>query len=470
MIGAGAALVVIIVTVLTSGAGSAAATSVTSATGAASLGAGAQAAVATLASQASVSLINNGGDISKTLKDLGSKESVRNLAASVVTAGLLKEVSTALKLKPDSALLSDRLMNNFTDAIGSTLVQTSIKGGNLENNLTTALLAGLAGSLQGELASQIGMSLDKVDPNVFEYTLHKIAHAAVGCAAAAATKASCEAGAIGAGVGEIVAGLMIPDGRTALDLTDVERTRVKDTSKIVAGSVAAFAGYDVNTAANSANVAVENNILKPLSTAGKAAWKTAKAIKKELDAGKKITANDLPELLKDVVKGEIQNGGDSIKTILDPKATAFEKSLAILDLAVGINLKAGKSVDVLKVDQKVITKNSKDASNSVATALKLRTELSFKQAGILSNDGKLTQKGINESTRIDLADGVLRNPKVVEVLTKDGSSIVDWKKFTTKSVSSPNGQNLQIHFYKNIKTGKIDYETQDYKVKGIVQP
>ena len=129
-------------------------------------------------------------------------------------------------------------------------------------------------------------------------------------------------------------------------------------------------------------------------------------------------------MLKDVVKGEIQNTGDNIKTLLDPNTTAFEKSLAILDLAIGVDLKAGKNIDVLKVDQKVISKNS---SNSVVDALKLKTELTFRQAGILTNEGKLTQKGINESTRIDLADGVIRNPKIVEVLNKDGSNIADWK-------------------------------------------
>jgi filamentous hemagglutinin len=355
--GAGAAIIVLIVTVLTSGAGTAAATSVTSATGVASLGVGAQAAVTTLASQATVSLINNGGDISKTLKDLGSKDSVRNLATSVVTAGLLSQVGASLNLKPDSAYFPDRLMNNFTNTVGSTLVQTAINGGNLQDNLEKALLAGLSSSLQGELASQIGTTFGQLEPGTLEYVLHKIAHAAAGCATAAAADSSCGAGAIGAGVGEIVAALMIPEGKTALDLTEAERKSITDTSKIVAGTVSAFAGYDVITAANKAEIAVENNTLKPLSTAGKAVWKTAKAIKAELDAGKKLTANDIPGLLKDVVKGEIQNGGDSIKTILDPSATAAEKSLAILDLVIGVNLKAGKNVDVLKVDQKVIKKN-----------------------------------------------------------------------------------------------------------------
>ena len=206
-------------------------------------------ALTSLATQSAISLANNGGDIGKTLRELGSKDSIQNLATSIVTAGLLNQVSTALDLKPDSTYFSDRLMNNFTSSIGSTLVQTAINGGNLQNNLEKALLAGLAGVLQGELASQIGTSLDKADPSILEYVLHKVAHAAAGCATAAITKGSCEAGAIGAGVGEIIAGLMIPEGKTALDLTDGERTRIKDTTKIIAGTTAAFAGYDVNTAA-----------------------------------------------------------------------------------------------------------------------------------------------------------------------------------------------------------------------------
>lgn len=258
--GAGAAILVIIVTVVTMGAGAAGAGAALFGTTGATTTAMANAFVTSLASQASVSLINNGGDLGKTLKDLGSKDSVRNLAASVVTAGLLSQVSTALNLKPDSSLLSDRLINNFTTSVGSTLVQTAIKGGDLEDNLKVALLAGLAGAVQGELASQIGTHLDKVDPNVFEYAIHKIAHAAVGCAVAAATKSSCEAGAIGAGVGEIVASLM-PDPANGIEYNEDEKIKIRNTGKIVAGVVSAYAGYDVNTAANSADIAIQNNYL-----------------------------------------------------------------------------------------------------------------------------------------------------------------------------------------------------------------
>lgn len=359
--GAGAAIIAIIVVAVTAGAG---ATAVGALGGTAStLGGSAvamtQAAITTLATQASVSLINNGGDLTKTLNELGSKESIKSLAASVVTAGLLSQVSTALNLKPDSTLFPDRLMNNFTTSIGSTLVQTAINGGNLQDNLEKALLAGLAGALQGELASQIGTNLDKVDPSTLEYVLHKVAHAAAGCATAAATKASCEAGAIGASVGEIVAELMIPAGKTALDLTDAERTRIKDTSKIIAGTTAAFAGYDVNTAANSANVAVENNALgKVVTTAGKAAYKVARKIS---DMPAAVRANLKPSEIAEMLRKEGVQGvidiGDNLLTLVSPTSTLGDRAFALIDLAIGVDLKAGKNVDTLIKDKKIIGKN-----------------------------------------------------------------------------------------------------------------
>lgn len=402
--GAGAALIVIIVTIVTMGTGTAAAagaaggaaasgttvglgasmigaagittTTVAGVTtiGVSTLGAMANAAVTSLLTQASISAINNGGNLSAVLKDIGSKESVKNLAASVVTAGLLSQVGTALNLKPDSTLLSDRLINNFTTSVGSTLVQTAINGGNLEDNLKVALLSGLAGALQGEFASYIGQNLDKVDPSTFEYVLHKVAHAAAGCAAAAATKASCEAGAIGAGVGEIVAELMIPAGKTALDLTDAERTRIKDTSKIIAGTTAAFAGYDVNTAANSANVAVENNALgKVLTSAGKAAYKIAKEITNMPAAARaNLKPSEIAEMLrKEGVQGVIDIG-DNLLTLVSPTSTVGDRAFALIDLAIGVDLKAGKNVDILKVDQKVLVKNlgTSTTKNAIIAAAK----------------------------------------------------------------------------------------------------
>ncbi|HEO1778011.1 TPA: DUF637 domain-containing protein [Acinetobacter baumannii] len=253
--GAGAAIIAIVVTMVTAGAGAA----VVGALGgsAATLGGSAiamtQAALTSLATQASVSLINNGGNIGKTLKELGSKDSVKNLAASVVTAGLLSQASTALNLKLDSTALSDRsirLINNFTTSIGSTLVQTAIKGGDLEENLKVALLSGLAGALQGQMAENI-KGLEDIN-----YIAHKLAHALAGCIAGA-VQGQCQAGAIGGAVGEIVAGFTPPS--SGLLYTEEEKQKILMVGQLTSGIIAAYAGYDVNVASNSANIALTNN-------------------------------------------------------------------------------------------------------------------------------------------------------------------------------------------------------------------
>lgn len=451
--GAGAAIIVIIVTIVTMGTGTAAAgaagagaatggttvglgasmlgaagittttvggvTTVTAST----LGAMANAAITSLATQASVGLINNGGDVGKTLKDLGSKDSVKNLVASVATAGLLSEVGTALKLKPDSTLFQDKLIYNFTSSVGSTLVQTAVKGGNLEDNLKVALLAGLAGTLQGELAGQIGESLDKVDPSIIEYAIHKIAHAAAGCATGAIVK-QCEAGAIGAAVGEIVAELMIPDGKTSLDLTDTERTNIKDTSRLVAGVTAAYAGYDVNMAANSANIAVENNSLAKLgTTGGKAAYRVAKRITdmpKELRA--KLEAKDVIKMFKDEGVQGIIDIGDNIKVLISPTSSPGDRALAAIDLVIGIDLKAGKKVDALKVDEKIIKKNFNQVPKfQGASSITLARLDNILSTSTNTTSGKGVLNYTQNASRSRLAD--------YKLLTVGGKTVKDTETF-----------------------------------------
>lgn len=249
--GAGAALIAIIVAICTYGAGSAAAGAI----GASSSGATsamAQAAITSLSTQSSISLINNGGDIGKTLKDLGTKDSVKSLAASVLTAGLMSQLSTAFHVNLSNEVTS-RAVNNFVQEFSSTLISTSVQGGSLSENLKAALVAGVSSSAQGQLAMQI-KGLENKD-----YLLHKLAHAAAGCAVGALQK-SCEAGAIGAVVGEIIASsIATPDDFKTFDELTAHQKQVRDLSKLAAGVVAAYAGYDVNVAANSAETAIRNN-------------------------------------------------------------------------------------------------------------------------------------------------------------------------------------------------------------------
>jgi hypothetical protein len=107
---------------------------------------------------------------------------------------------------------------------------------------------------------------------------------------------------------------------------------------------------------------------------------------------------------------------------------------------------------------------------SVANALRLRTELAFRQAGLLNTEGKLTEKALAGSEKIRLKEGIIKNRSITDALTRDGSRVEDWAKFKTESVNMPNGQRLQIHYYRNTVTGRIDHVTPDFKVKGRVEP
>ncbi|MEG1708610.1 MAG: DUF637 domain-containing protein [Acinetobacter sp.] len=217
------------------------------------------AALTSLATQASIGLVNNQGDISKTLKELGSKESIKSLATAVVTAGLVDKVGASLNIKLNDMPQLEKFANNFVQGVSSNIISSTVQGGSLSDNLEKALLAGLASSLQGELAQNI-KQLEDVN-----YMLHKIAHAAAGCIAGALQR-SCEAGAIGAVVGEIAADL-VPRNKELKEMTQQERNdysnKVLATSQILAGTVSAYTGYDVNIATNSAVVAVKNNFLYP---------------------------------------------------------------------------------------------------------------------------------------------------------------------------------------------------------------
>ncbi|WVH54969.1 DUF637 domain-containing protein [Acinetobacter pittii] len=294
---AGAAIIVIIITIVTMGTGTAAAAGAAGGTAASgttvglgasmigsagitttaagaivpsTLGAMANAAITSLATQAGVSLINNGGDIGKTLKDLGSKDSIKNLATSVVTAGVLSQLSNTELMSDLSKMTKQgefmkeivgRTTQGIVNAGASSLVSTAINGGSLSENLGNAILANTAMALQASLSGQI-KTLESSELDM-EYVLHKVAHAAAGCVAASISKSECEAGAIGAAVGEIVAEQMDKsiDSKSFNSDADIQKyqQKVRDVSKLVASSVATLTGYDPTTAASSAEVAILNN-------------------------------------------------------------------------------------------------------------------------------------------------------------------------------------------------------------------
>ncbi len=78
-----------------------------------------------------------------------------------------------------------------------------------------------------------------------------------------------------------------------------------------------------------------------------------------------------------------------------------------------------------------------------------------------TRSGTLTNDAVANSFEIELKGGI-RNSRVVQQLTSDGSSIDDWGKFATRQWhDSPSGS-FQPHFYRNKVSGQVNYEI-DYK-------
>lgn len=212
------------------------------------------AAFASLASQVATSLINNKGDISKTLKQLSSSATIRSMATAALTAGLAAKLQ--IPNMPNNEF-ANKLVQGVADGMTNAFVDAAINGTNLED----ALKNSLRGALVDGLAAGVFTKMVKpIDANDFASNLaHKLVAAGVGCVTASAKQQSCDAGALGSAVGEMLGDYLVddPSKLTAKQIADT-----LDAAKFLAGTVALLINIDVNTAANTAGLAVENNALK----------------------------------------------------------------------------------------------------------------------------------------------------------------------------------------------------------------
>ena len=86
----------------------------------------ANAAFTSLASQASITLINNKGDIGKTLKDMSSSSTVKATLAAVITAWVLDKLGSTSTMEAlrKSGGFSDKLTFNLINVTGRALTNT----------------------------------------------------------------------------------------------------------------------------------------------------------------------------------------------------------------------------------------------------------------------------------------------------------------------------------------------------------
>ena len=270
------AVIAIVVTYCTAGAGSGAvgAAAGTTAQAAAAeyvvTSAVVQAAITTLATQATITLINNKGDLGKTLNDLGQSQNVKALATAMLTAGVLAELGKTISLGDGAQLNTinaksgfiDQLQKNLIDNATGTVVNHAINGGDLQQQLELSLRNAFIDTGAAQSANLIGDL--KQNGTLNDYT-HQLAHAIAGCAAGMARAGDCSSGALGAVVGEMSAELYGGNrtNSTNLDLPGLQTDTV-NFARMMAGIAAAITGGDaaaINLAASAGGNAAENNYL-----------------------------------------------------------------------------------------------------------------------------------------------------------------------------------------------------------------
>ena len=182
----------------------------TSATNA-SLVAAANAGFSSLVTQAVTALVGNGGDIGAALQQLGSSATLKNLATSMITAGLLESVPLdGLTASTDTLTGTAKQMTDFTNNLKvamaqgtiSATVDSVINGAPLGDNIKAALVNAAITVIGAESANAIGAAA--TDGNINKAT-QLIAHAALGCGMGAASGGDCTSGAVGGVVGEVTA-------------------------------------------------------------------------------------------------------------------------------------------------------------------------------------------------------------------------------------------------------------------------
>ncbi|MEX9840348.1 DUF637 domain-containing protein [Providencia rettgeri] len=191
-----------------------------SATTASMASAAAQAGFASLVSQASVALVENKGNLSKTLSSLGESDTVKSIVTSMIIAGSLEGFDIALYGKatdPAKVTLPKLSDGNWTQvaqrvagqsAISST-IGTAIQGGSFSENFKTALLSNVVGKIQAEGANLIGdqfqyLYVDK-QGNILGHTGKALSHAGLAALSAEISGGNVKGAVVGALAAELAA-------------------------------------------------------------------------------------------------------------------------------------------------------------------------------------------------------------------------------------------------------------------------
>ncbi|MGP2970603.1 DUF637 domain-containing protein [Serratia marcescens] len=259
-----AAVIAIAAAAVTAGSSLAAtaASSVSGAVGGGAVTSGAvTAGMSSLASQAAVALVENQGNLSKTLQALGSNENVKATATAMAIGGALNGFDSAMGWSKDAAgkplnlnnVKLPQLSNGDWSKVAqrvagqsviSSSLNTAINGGSFKDNLTNALLANIGSQVQAEGANLIGDN-----GQVLNIPGRAVSHAVLAGVAAEIGKGNAKGAAAGALAAEL-AGVIINDNLVRSEGWQERQAQISRVAGAFAGAIVTAKAAGATSGAN----------------------------------------------------------------------------------------------------------------------------------------------------------------------------------------------------------------------------
>lgn len=209
---------------------------------------GTSAAFSALASQAAISLANNQGDIGATLKELGSEETIKNLAVAAISGGATAGITSGLNV-------TNSVATSAINASTSATVQSIVTGADFEDALVSQLKFAAASIAHSGASSVIGDAFS--GPGVLNNLGQAAAHIVAGCAAGSVANGSCAGGAAGAVTAEFAAEF----AHNKLGYSIEDAAQIGKYSAAFSGLLADDGVRGITAANMTGTTAVENNYL-----------------------------------------------------------------------------------------------------------------------------------------------------------------------------------------------------------------
>ncbi|HGE8283599.1 TPA: DUF637 domain-containing protein [Serratia marcescens] len=259
-----AAVIAIAAAAVTAGSSLAAtaASSVSGAVGGGAVTSGAvTAGMSSLASQAAVALVENQGNLSKTLQALGSNENVKATSTAMAIGGALNGFDSAMgwskdaagkPLNPNNVKLPQLSNGDWSkvaqrvagQSVISSSLNTAINGGSFKDNLTNALLANIGSQVQAEGANLIGDN-----GQVLNIPGRAVSHAVLAGVAAEIGKGNAKGAAAGALAAEL-AGVIINDNLVRSEGWQERQAQISRVAGAFAGAIVTAKAAGATSGAN----------------------------------------------------------------------------------------------------------------------------------------------------------------------------------------------------------------------------